>query len=310
MIDQGVNLNEIESKLKEVFQKNSLFDEDKLKEENTFEYNVESFVLKVTTGPYAEIFKANPNLVDNLCSRLETFELENLSRYSNNGYVTYEPAENVGKINTYAIANDDSQSLNINNIFSQLLFMIATSNEKDYGFGNVEELKSLNDACSYMLATSISSSSESTLFEEEYNCLQKLDLTLKASGSDTDFMTAYIKNDGEKLKSELFKAGISNDLLQQLNYISQAKKSNINIIGMYPKIDNEINKNFARIVSSKKVDKDIVSSYEANMLKDGVLDLSTVGMTEITDNMTQALDYLKHQQIDEVSKNQVMQRVV
>ena len=79
---------------------------------------------------------------------------------------------------------------------------------------------------------------------------------------------------------------------------------------MYPKIDNEINKNFARIVSSKAVDKDIVSSYEANMLKDGILDSSTVGMTEISDNMTKALDYLKTQKLDSNAKNQVMQRVV
>ena len=313
MIEQKssvVNLNSVEERLEEIFQMNPIFKPERLKEENTFEYNVESFILKITTGRYAEIFKENKDLLDNLYVRLETFKLENLSRYSNEGFVSYDSVNNVGKINTYALASDDSQSLNVNNIFSQLLLMVATSKENYYGIGNVEELKSLNDACSYMLATSVSSASETTLFEEEYNCLQKLDLTLKANGSEVDFAKSYITNSGEKLKEELLKTGIDNNILGQLNYINQAKKSNISIIGMYPKIDNEINKNFARIVSSKAVDKDIVSSYEANMLKDGILDSSTVGMTEISDNMIKALDYLKTQKLDGNVKNQVMQRVV
>ena len=309
MIVQGnnmVNINDVERRLSEAFRVNPMLDETKIKEENTFEYNVESFILKITTGPYKGIF--NSINLDNFYKRLETFKLENLSRYANDGIVTYDTTENVGKINTYQIANDESQALNINNIFTQLLLMIATSKDNYYGFANVENLKALNDACTYMLASNLTSGAENNVYEEEYNALQKLDLTLKANGGSIDFISAYVANNGDMLKAQLLQSGITDDILTQINYINQAKKSSMSIVGLYPVVDNEINKNFAKIVYTKSVGKDIVSEYEANMLTDGIINNSTVGMTEVTVNMQNALNYLKNNVPVNNQRTQVMQR--
>ena len=105
-----VDINDVKQRLIESFKANPIFNENNIGVDNTPEDKVFGFVLK-----FQEIFNFN---LDNLYEKLKTLKLEPLSVYSNNGVVSYDATENVGKISLTALKSDEENKYNVDNIFS------------------------------------------------------------------------------------------------------------------------------------------------------------------------------------------------
>ena len=185
---------------------------------------------------------------------------------------------------------------------------------KYYGFGNERLLDSLNKACTYMIASNISGSSEKNNNEEELTLLNLLDTTLTATNSKIDFVTAYLSGNGTLLKEELNRVGITDDILNEINYLQEAKLNGVHIPDRFASIENKINRNFALLVSNRVI-KGIepINKYKSLLLNDKVLDFSTVGVDKVRVGMVQALDYVKNKNNNMININDynkgVMQKV-
>lgn len=281
-------IEDIEKNLAVSFSENPIFDENNIGKDNTFEDKTVTFIVKLN-----KYFNIQFN---NLYEKLRSFNFKPLSIYSNKGFVDYDPLENIGYISLTSLKDDPEDDFNIDNLFSQLLLMITTSKDNYYGFGNSSLLNSLNRACTYMIASNISSSSSKNFLEEELIALNLLSITLEGVKSKIDFINSYFSNNGALLKQELNINGINDDILNEINYLSQAKMSKLNMPEQFAKILNRINKNFASLISSGKITShDIISKYESNLVNDQVFDYSHSNVTKVNDNMQKALLYLEEE---------------
>lgn len=291
-----VDINEINSKLVGSFRENPIFNENNINKEGTVEYKTSSYVLKL---------KQDLNFdLSNFYERLKSLKLESLSSYSNSGFVTYEVAENTGKISLTVLKNDEENKYNIDNIFTQLALMISTSCDNYYGFGNVRELDALNKGCSYMIASNIAGSSEKTNNEEVLMLLSKLDIILTGVKARIDFLNAYFSNNGEVLKQELNKIGITDDILNEINYLHEAINNGLSIPDRYASISKKINGVFyVHVLNGAIIDKNLIKKYEALLLNDKVLDNSYVGITEVTNGTINAIRYAVNKRSNIVNIN-------
>lgn len=295
-------IEDIKRNLAVSFDQNPIFDKNNIGNDNTFEDKTVTFILRLN-----KIFNVQ---FDNLYEKLKNFNLKPLSIYSNKGFVDYDPVENIGYLSLTTLQNDDENNFNIDNLFNQILLMLLTSKDNYYGFGNEEILNSLNRACTYMIASNLAGSSQKNFLEEELITLNLLDLILEGTKSNTNFVNAYLSNNGTILKQELNKAGITDDMLNEVNYLSQAKMSKLNMPEQFARIENKINRNFALLVSNGVItDENIISRYESNLFNDSVLDYSHSGLDKTKDNMEKAISYLKTKQGNSsITANQVMQK--
>ena len=269
----SVDIKDVESKLINSFRDNLIFNENNINKEGTVEYKFLSYVLKLQKYLNVDL--------SNFYEKLKTLKLEPLSVYSNDGLVSYDALENVGRISPKVLKNDDENKYNIDNIFTQLALMVSTSRDNYYGFGNIRELDALNQACTYMIASNLAGSSEKNYSEEELMFLNMLDTTLAGKKSRIDFVTAYLSNNGGILKDEINNSGITDELLNEMNYLNEAKKNGLNIPDRYASITNKINRNFALLVSNRVIsDPNIISKYKSDLLNDNVLDYSNFGVTK------------------------------
>lgn len=301
----SVDIKDVESKLINSFRDNLIFNENNINKEGTVEYKFLSYVLKLQKYLNVDL--------SNFYEKLKTLKLEPLSVYSNDGLVSYDALENVGRISPKVLKNDDENKYNIDNIFTQLALMVSTSRDNYYGFGNIRELDALNQACTYMIASNLAGSSEKNYSEEELMFLNMLDTTLAGKKSRIDFVTAYLSNNGGILKDEINNSGITDELLNEMNYLNEAKKNGLNIPDRYASITNKINRNFALLVSNRVIsDPNIISKYKADLLNDNVLDYSNFGVTKVSDGMLKAMDYINNKSnivnINDYTKNSVMQK--
>lgn len=301
----SVDIKDVESKLINSFRDNLIFNENNINKEGTVEYKFLSYVLKLQKYLKVDL--------SNFYEKLKTLKLEPLSVYSNDGLVSYDALENVGRISPKVLKNDDENKYNIDNIFTQLALMVSTSRDNYYGFGNIRELDALNQACTYMIASNLAGSSEKNYSEEELMFLNMLDTTLAGKKSRIDFVTAYLSNNGGILKDEINNSGITDELLNEMNYLNEAKKNGLNIPDRYASITNKINRNFALLVSNRVIsDPNIISKYKADLLNDNVLDYSNFGVSKVSNGMLKAMDYINNKSnivnINDYTKNSVMQK--
>lgn len=303
-------IQDIESKLNAVFNTNPLFNKENIKDDNSFAARIKNYVAKLFKSfQEFEGYDAN-KLANNLCDKLQTFDLRPLSIYSNNGFIDYDPNENIGYISLIAL-RDEANDFNIDNLMTQILLMVSTSKDSYYGFGNEEVLCSLNRACTYIIASYLSGTAKKCFLEEELLTLNLLDIRLRGSNNKLGFIEAYFTNNGSFLKNELNQAGITDDLLNELNYLSQAKMSKLEMPDLYARIQNKINRNFAMAVANGVItDPQIVSSYKANLVNDEVLEYSNFGLSKNIINMSKALETIEQRkQIVNNDKGMVMSKV-
>lgn len=300
-----IDINDVKQRLIESFKANPIFNENNIGIDNTPEDKIFGFILK-----FQEIFNFS---LDNLYEKLKTLKLEPLSVYSNNGVVSFDAVENTGRLSLIALKNDEENKYNVDNLFSQIILMTATSKDNHYGFGNERLLDSLNKACTYMIASNISGSSEKNNTEEELTFLNLLDTTLTATNSKIDFVTAYLSGNGTLLKTELNRVGITDDILNEINYLQEAKLNGVHIPDRFASIENKINRNFALLVSNRVIKGEPVNKYKSHLFNDKVLDFSTVGVDKVRLGMEKALDYVARKQdnivnINDYNKGNVMQK--
>ena len=301
-----VDFNDVKQRLAESFRVNPSFNENNIGKDNTVEDKIVSYVLKLQ-----EVFNFS---LDNFYEKLKTLKLEPLSIYSNNGFVSYDAKENTGKISLTAIKNDEENKYNVDNLFTQIMLMVSTSRDNYCGFGNVRELDALNKACTYMIASNLVGSSEKSYNEEEITFLNLFDTTLTGAKSKIDFVTAYFSNNGPVLKQELNNVGITDEILNEINYLQEAKLNGLNIPDKFASIENKINRNFAMLVSNRVINSiDPVNKYKSLLVNDKVLDYSTVGVDKVGSGMLQALDYVAKKNnnivnINDYNKQNVMQK--
>ena len=299
-----IDINDVKQRLIESFKTNPIFNENNIGIDNTPEDKIFGFILK-----FQEIFNFN---LDNLYEKLKTLKLEPLSVYSNNGVVSYDAVENTGRLSLIALQNDEENKYNVDNLFSQILLMTATSKDNHYGFGNERLLDSLNKACTYMIASNISGSSEKNYTEEELTFLNLLDITLTYTNSKIDFVTAYLSGNGKLLKEVLNRVGITDDILNEINYLQEAKLNGVHIPDRFASIENKINRNFALLVSNRVIKGiDPINKYKSRLFNDKVL--GTVGADKVRSAMEKALDYVAKKQdnivnINDYNKGNVMQK--
>lgn len=299
-----IDINDVKQRLIESFKTNPIFNENNIGIDNTPEDKIFGFILK-----FQEIFNFN---LDNLYEKLKTLKLEPLSVYSNNGVVSYDAVENTGRLSLIALQNDEENKYNVDNLFSQILLMTATSKDNHYGFGNERLLDSLNKACTYMIASYISGSSENNYTEEELTFLNLLDITLTYTNSKIDFVTAYLSGNGKLLKEVLNRVGITDDILNEINYLQEAKLNGVHIPDRFASIENKINRNFALLVSNRVIKGiDPINKYKSRLFNDKVL--GTVGADKVRIAMEKALDYVAKKQdnivnINDYNKGNVMQK--
>lgn len=281
-------INEIKSNLVASFNSNSDFDANNIGKDNTVEDKIFGYLIKMSS-----IFKID---FSNFYNQMKTFKLKPLSVFENKGFDDYDPKENIGYINPYVLNKDPNNEFNIDQIFTKIMLKTTTAKGNFYGFGNDSKLHALNEACTSMIAQNLSGSPAKSLLEEEMLALNMINVMLKNKpNSKIDFITAYFTNNGALLKQELNNMGIDDDILNQLNYMQQAKLSDINIPDLFAKIANKINKVFATLVSNKVItDKEVIDKYQSNLVNNQVLDYSHVKLDEISNNMKEAIKYLEN----------------
>ena len=302
-----VDINDVKQKLIESFKANPIFNENNIGIDNTPEDKVFGFIIK-----FQEIFNFNLN---NFYDKLKTLKIEPLSVYSNNGLVFYDASENVGRISLVALKNDEENKYNIDNLFSQILLMTATSKEEHYGFGNERLLDSLNKACTYMIASNISGSAEVNYTEEGLMVLNILDKMLTGTSSRIDFVTAYLSNNGTILKKELNDFGITDSTLNKINYLQEAIMNKLNVPDIYASIVREIDNCAAKLIYDNRIsDDNIISGYESNLLNNNVMQFSRIGVEEERIRMTEFIKRNKARKnnnivnINDYNKPSVMQK--
>ena len=300
-----VDINNVKQRLIESFKVNSFFNERNIDIDNTVEDKIFAFVLK-----FQEIFNFN---LDNFYEKLKTLKIERLSVYSNNGLVSYDADENIGKISLIALENDEENKYNIDNLFSQIMLMTATSKDNYYGFSNERLLDALNKSCTYMIASNISGSSEINYTEEGLMILNMLDKILTGTSSRIDFVTAYLSNNGTILKKELNDFGITDSTLNKINYLQEAIMNKLNVPDIYANIVREIDNCVAKLIYDNRIsDDNIISGYESNLLNNNVMQFSRIGVEEERIRMTEFIERNKKRNnivnINDYNKPSVMQK--
>lgn len=300
-----VDINNVKQRLIESFKVNSFFNEKNIDIDNTVEDKIFAFVLK-----FQEIFNFN---LDNFYEKLKTLKIERLSVYSNNGLVSYDADENIGKISLIALENDEENKYNIDNLFSQIMLMTATSKDNYYGFSNERLLDALNKSCTYMIASNISGSSEINYTEEGLMILNMLDKILTGTSSRIDFVTAYLSNNGTILKKELNNFGITDSTLNKINYLQEAIMNKLNVPDIYASIVREIDNCFAKLIYDNQISNDnIISSYKSDLFNNKVMRFSSIGLEEERIRMTEFIERNKKRNnivnINDYNKPSVMQK--
>ncbi len=166
-------VEDIKKNLLESFDINPNFDSKNIGRDNSVEDKIFSYAIKMTSQ-----FKVD---LKNFYERMKTFKLKPLSVYANKGFVSYDPVENIGYISKYVLTKDDNNEYNVDNLFTQIMLMVTTANNNYYGFGNEELLRSLNDACTYMIASNLSGSATKNYHEEELVSLNLLNILLEGA---------------------------------------------------------------------------------------------------------------------------------
>lgn len=283
----SVDIKKIEENLTRSFDANSMFDSSNIGNDNTVEDKIVLFAMKLS------------ELVDefdlsNFYKKLETLQLQPLSKYSNKGFVEYDAINNVGYISTIPLEKDEENNFNVDNLFGQIMLMTAFSNDKYFGFGNEDKLSALNRAFTYMISSNIFGCARSNYCEEESTLLNKMSVMLKFNPqARVDFIDAYFNNNGTILKQELNELGIDDSIFDQINHLSELKMSHVEVPERFGEIDNQVNKAFAKLLSTlRSIDKSKVASYMSNAFNDGVLDYSDFGVERVTDKMNTAIDFL------------------
>lgn len=280
-------VKEIKSNLVASFNSNSNFDANNIGKDNTVEDKIYGYLLKIS-----KYFNLD---FSNFYERLKTFQIKPLSVLVNKGFDAYDAKENIAYINPYVLNKDQNNEFNIDQLFTKIMLKVTTANGIYYGFGNESTLYALNEACTSMIAQNLSGSPAKSLLEEEMLALNMINVMLENNPNNKiDFITAYFTNNGSLLKKDLNNIGIDDDILNQLNYMQQAKLSDINIPELFARISNKINKIFATLVSNKVItDKEAIDKYKSYLLNNNVLDYSQVGLYEVSTNMMDAMNYLE-----------------
>lgn len=280
-------VKEIKSNLVASFNSNSNFDANNIGKDNTVEDKIYGYLLKIS-----KYFNLD---FSNFYERLKTFQIKPLSVLVNKGFDDYDAKENIAYINPYVLNKDPNNEFNIDQLFTKIMLKVTTANGNYYGFGNEPTLYALNEACASMIAQNLSGSPSKSLLEEEMLALNKINVMLENNpNTKIDFITAYFTNKGSSLKQALNSMGLDDDILNQLNYMYQAKLSDINIPDLFAKIANKINKVFATLVSTKDItNKEAIDKYKSYLVNDEVLDYSQVGLDNVSNNMMEAMNYLE-----------------
>ena len=295
-------VDDIKRNLEVSFNQNPSFKAENLSRDNTVEDKIFSYAIKMTSQFTLDL--------NNFYEKMKTFELRPLSIYANKGLVSYDVKENIGYINKDALINDENNDYNIDNLFTQIMLMVTTSRDNYYGFGSESTLSALNDACTYMIASNLSGASLKNNLEEELDALNLFDDILEGSKMRINFINAYFSNNGSILKEEINKCGISDDILNRINYFNQSKLSNLRLPGEFADIVNDINKASAKLLNNGVLSEEGMDNIISWQFSDDVLDNSTVGLTKSRENLINFVNYYKENQSNMVRQNQqVMSKV-
>ena len=114
----SVDIKKIEENLTRSFDANSMFDSSNIGNDNTVEDKIVLFAMKLS------------ELVDefdlsNFYKKLETLQLQPLSKYSNKGFVEYDAINNVGYISTIPLEKDEENNFNVDNLLKVIKKIIS-----------------------------------------------------------------------------------------------------------------------------------------------------------------------------------------
>lgn len=296
-----MTVDDIKRNLAVSFNQNPNFKAENLGRDNSVEDKIFSYATKMTSQFIIDL--------NNFCEKMKTFQLKPLSKYSNKGLISYDVKENIGYINKSVLTSDENNDYNIDNLFTQIMLMVATSRDNYYGFASESALSALNDACTYMIASQLSGSSIKNNTEEEMVVLNLLNIILEGSKMRIHFLNAYISGNGSLLKESLNRCGISDDLLNRVNYLRQAKLSGLSTPEELANIINEINKTSAKLLNSGVISEEVMNDLISWQLIDGVLDNETVGLNKSRENLISYVNYYKENQPNVVQNQQVMSKM-
>ena len=160
----------------------------------------------------------------------------------------------------------------------------------------VEEIKALCDK------VGISYQDENTLLD---------DISITLLDNEMQDEEDYIDTDvDDELKEEINKCGISDDILNRINYFNQSKLSNLRLPGEFADIVNDINKASAKLLNNGVLSEEGMDNIISWQFSDDVLDNSTVGLTKSRENLINFVNYYKENQSNMVRQNQqVMSKV-
>ena len=78
----------------------------------------------------------------------------------------------------------------------------------------------------------------------------------------------------------------------------------------FSEIVNQVNKNYAKILSTKSaIESSVVDKYTSNLFNDEVLDYSDCGVLKATENMNKAIEYLKSKMGHNKENEKVVQKI-
>ena len=98
-------LEEIKGNIQRSLDVNPNFDASNIGKDNTIEDKIFGYALKLQ-----QHFKID---LSNLYDKLKTFNIEYLSKYDNDGLVSYDASTNTGKISLEVLKNDANNDYNI-----------------------------------------------------------------------------------------------------------------------------------------------------------------------------------------------------
>lgn len=296
-----MTVDDIKRNLAVSFNQNPNFEAENLGRDNSVEDKIFSYAIKMTSQFTIDL--------NNFYEKMKTFQLKPLSKYANKGEISYDVKENIGFISEKVLISDENNDYNIDNLFTQIMLMVTTSRDNYYGFASDPMLSALNDACTYMIADNLSGSAIKNNTEEETVALNLLNIILEGSKMRINFLNAYFSGNGSLLKESLNRCGISDDLLNRVNYLRQAKLSGLSTPEELANIINEINNVSAKLLNNGVISEEVMNDLISWQLTDGVLDYETVGLNESRENLISYVNYYKENQPNVVQNQQVMSKM-